>query len=109
MHLLHCSLLSIAAVFLSTICLVGEPLAQSLPNGERFAPVTKLPSHAELPDPLMMLDGRRVTSREQWILRHDVPADPKAYEYYLRGNQFSHDSKQWAAARNSPARRRGWS
>jgi DNA-binding winged helix-turn-helix (wHTH) protein/tetratricopeptide (TPR) repeat protein len=41
-----------------------------------------------------------LTSREQRILRHDVPADSKAYEYYLRGNQFSHDSKQWAAARD---------
>src|SRR5215831_5209606 len=41
-----------------------------------------------------------LTSREQRILRHDVPADPKAYEYYLRGNQFSHDSKQWDAARD---------
>src|SRR6266849_1870953 len=30
----------------------------------------------------------QLTSREQRILRHDVPADPKAYEYYLRGNQF---------------------
>ena len=34
------------------------------------------------------------------MLRLDVPADPKAYEYYLRGNQFSHDSKQWGAARD---------
>src|SRR5712691_2150172 len=42
----------------------------------------------------------QLTPREQRILRHDVPADPKAYEYYLRGNQFSHDSKQWAAARD---------
>jgi DNA-binding winged helix-turn-helix (wHTH) protein/tetratricopeptide (TPR) repeat protein len=42
----------------------------------------------------------QLTSREQWILRQDVPADPKAYEYYLRGNQFSHDSKQWGAARD---------
>ncbi|HKA00361.1 MAG TPA: winged helix-turn-helix domain-containing protein [Candidatus Solibacter sp.] len=42
----------------------------------------------------------QLTSREQRILRHDVPADPKAYEYYLRGNQFSHDSKQWATARD---------
>src|SRR5215831_5954217 len=42
----------------------------------------------------------QLASREQRILRHDVPADPKAYEYYLRGNQFSHDSKQWAAARD---------
>jgi eukaryotic-like serine/threonine-protein kinase len=42
----------------------------------------------------------QLTSHERRILRHDVPADPKAYEYYLRGNQFSHDSKQWAAARD---------
>lgn len=39
-----------------------------------------------------------LTAREQRILRQDVPSDSKAYEYYLRGNQFSHDSKQWAAA-----------
>ena len=39
-----------------------------------------------------------LTAREQRILRQDVPSDPKAYEYYLRGNQFSHDPKQWAAA-----------
>jgi len=42
----------------------------------------------------------QLTSREQRVLRHDVPANPKAYEYYLRGNQFSHDSKQWPAARD---------
>ena len=42
----------------------------------------------------------QLTSHEQRILRQDVPADPKAYEYYLRGNQFSQDPKQWAAARD---------
>lgn len=41
-----------------------------------------------------------LTAREQKILRQDVPADAKAYEYYLRGNQFSRDPKQWAAARD---------
>jgi TolB-like protein len=41
-----------------------------------------------------------LTAREQRILRQDVPANAKAYEYYLRGNQFSHDPKQWAAARD---------
>lgn len=41
-----------------------------------------------------------LTAREQKILRQDVPANTKAYEYYLRGNQFSNDSKQWAAARD---------
>jgi TolB-like protein len=41
-----------------------------------------------------------LTAREQRMLKQDVPADAKAYEYYLRGNQFSHDAKQWAAARD---------
>ena len=39
-----------------------------------------------------------LSAREQRILRQDVPANPKAYEYYLRGNQFSHDPKQWSSA-----------
>jgi DNA-binding winged helix-turn-helix (wHTH) protein/tetratricopeptide (TPR) repeat protein len=42
----------------------------------------------------------RLSATEQRILRQDVPSSPKAYEYYLRGNQFSNDSKQWAAARD---------
>jgi len=42
----------------------------------------------------------QLTSREQRILRQDIPADPKAYEYYLRGNHFSHDPKQWGTARD---------
>ena len=41
-----------------------------------------------------------LTAREQRILRQDVPSDPKAYEYYLRANQFSHDPKQWGSARD---------
>src|SRR5205823_5760427 len=40
----------------------------------------------------------QLTNREQRTLRQDVPSDPKAYEYYLRGNQVSQDSKQWGAA-----------
>jgi DNA-binding winged helix-turn-helix (wHTH) protein/tetratricopeptide (TPR) repeat protein len=54
----------------------------------------------ELTECLLDALSLQLTSREQRILRHDVPADPKAYEYYLRGNQFSHDSKQWGAARD---------
>jgi DNA-binding winged helix-turn-helix (wHTH) protein len=41
-----------------------------------------------------------LTAREQRILRQDVPSSAKAYEYHLRGNQFSQDPKQWAAARD---------
>lgn len=41
----------------------------------------------------------RLTAGEQRILKRDVPASSQAYEYYLRGNQFSNDPKQWASAR----------
>src|SRR5579863_6172127 len=42
----------------------------------------------------------QLTAPEKRMLRQDVPADAKAYEYYLRGNQFSRDAKQWNAARD---------
>src|SRR4029077_4377556 len=54
----------------------------------------------ELTECMLEALALQLTSHEQRILPHDVPADPRAYEYYLRGNQFSHDSKQWAAARD---------
>src|SRR4029453_5400584 len=30
----------------------------------------------------------------------DVPSNPAAYEYFLRGNQLSHDASQWSVARD---------
>jgi DNA-binding winged helix-turn-helix (wHTH) protein/tetratricopeptide (TPR) repeat protein len=54
----------------------------------------------ELTERLVNALSLPLTAREQRSLRQDVPSDPKAYEYYLRGNQFSHDSKQWSAARD---------
>src|SRR5262249_29871775 len=41
-----------------------------------------------------------LTSREQQMLKRDVPASAAAYEYFLRGNQLSYDSKQWSVARD---------
>jgi TolB-like protein len=41
-----------------------------------------------------------LTAQEQHMLRRDVPANPKAYEFFLRGNQLSYDSKQWGVARD---------
>ncbi len=41
-----------------------------------------------------------LTTGEQKTLYRDVPASAKAYEFYLRGNQLSYDSKQWALARD---------
>jgi DNA-binding winged helix-turn-helix (wHTH) protein len=39
-----------------------------------------------------------LTNHEQQMLQRDVPASAKAYEYFLRGNQLSYDSKQWSIA-----------
>jgi len=41
-----------------------------------------------------------LTAREQQLLQRDVPANAKAYEYFLRGNQLSYDPKQYAVARD---------
>lgn len=41
-----------------------------------------------------------LTAREHRMLRHDVPATPRAYEFYLRANPLSLDSATWEAARD---------
>lgn len=41
-----------------------------------------------------------LTAREHRMLKRDVPANARAYEFYLRGNQLSHDAKQWKVARD---------
>lgn len=41
-----------------------------------------------------------LTSGERQMLQRDVPSSPRGYEYFLRGNQLSYDSKQWAIARD---------
>jgi tetratricopeptide (TPR) repeat protein len=34
------------------------------------------------------------------MLQRDVPSNPAAYEFFLRGNQLSHDANQWTLARD---------
>ena len=41
-----------------------------------------------------------LTAREQKMLRHDVPATARAYEFYLRANQLSIDLKSCTVARD---------
>src|SRR4029453_17380818 len=41
-----------------------------------------------------------LTNHEQQVLRRDLPSNPAAYEYFLRGNQLSHDGNQWSVARD---------
>jgi serine/threonine protein kinase/tetratricopeptide (TPR) repeat protein len=42
-----------------------------------------------------------LSSREQRMLRRDVPASAEAYAHYLRGNRLSAVSSQWQLARES--------
>jgi non-specific serine/threonine protein kinase len=39
-----------------------------------------------------------LTAREHRLLKQDVPASPKAYEFYLRANQLALDSSSWELA-----------
>jgi serine/threonine protein kinase/tetratricopeptide (TPR) repeat protein len=41
-----------------------------------------------------------LTARDHRMLRHDVPASAKAYEFYLRANQLALDARHWLVARD---------
>lgn len=41
-----------------------------------------------------------LTNREQQMLRRDVPSNPAAYEYFLRGNELCREAGQWSVARD---------
>jgi serine/threonine protein kinase len=40
-----------------------------------------------------------LTARDHRLLKHDVPASAKAYEFYLRANQLAYEAKHWTLAR----------
>ena len=39
-----------------------------------------------------------LTTRERRQLKRDVPASPRGYEYFLRANEMSRESRQWPTA-----------
>jgi len=41
-----------------------------------------------------------LSARERKLLRHDVPATARAYEFYLKANQLALDPDSWGVARN---------
>jgi len=49
-----------------------------------FPDVSKLPSHKELPDPLTMFNGDRVTTHDQWV-RERRPELKALFQYYMYG------------------------
>ena len=40
-----------------------------------------------------------LSARDERILKRDVPATAKAYEFYLRANQIAYEAKNWSVAR----------
>ena len=49
-----------------------------------FPEPSKLPAQTALPDPLVMLDGRPVTSRTQWV-KERRPELKALFEHYMYG------------------------
>ena len=41
-----------------------------------------------------------LSARDSQVLKHDVPATAKAYEFYLRANQLAYEARNWTVARD---------
>lgn len=59
-------------------------LGFSLARAEEFPDVAALPAHHELPDPLVMFNGERVSTKEQWVNRRR-PELTALFQHYMYG------------------------
>lgn len=59
-------------------------LASNLIAAEPFPTVEKLPSRPEMPDPLVMLDGSRVKTADDWFLKRR-PELKALFQHYMYG------------------------
>jgi dienelactone hydrolase len=64
------------------VALLLSPLAAA--SGADFPPVDQLPINPELPDPLVMMDGSRVTTKEQWVTKRR-PELKALFQHYMYG------------------------
>lgn len=71
------------AVGLLVLCAAFIP-ARFLMAQTQFPAVDKLPSHPELPDPLVMFNGERVTSKQQWTTKRR-PELKALFQHYMYG------------------------
>ena len=77
-----------------------RPARSSGPTRRRRRSATSFSVQDELTQLIVDSLSLPLTAREQRMLRRDVPASTKAYEFFLRGNQLSYDAKQWGVARD---------
>src|SRR5262249_21241328 len=64
------------------LLLLGTPMTRAAD----FPPPEKLPPHPGLPDPLLMFDGSRVTTKEQWRAKRR-PELKALFQHYMYGQQ----------------------
>jgi hypothetical protein len=65
--------------------LCGASLATALnARADDFPDVDKLPSVKELPDPLLMFDGKQITTKQQWIAARK-PELKALFQHYMYG------------------------
>src|SRR6185503_1960185 len=78
----------VVLIFANVLALQLEFAAQSaLPGAHSITDLPKpadLPMQASLPDPLVMLDGRKVTTREMWKSERR-PELIRLFQYYMYG------------------------
>lgn len=77
-----------ASLLLMSLCIPTSSIAllaaEGAPARQAFPEVSQLPAVRELPDPLVMFDGRRVMSPEQW--RSERRPELKAlFQHYMYG------------------------
>src|SRR5689334_19842048 len=56
----------------------------NLPAADNFPEPAKIPSQTGLPDPLVMMNGERVTTREQWVQQRR-PELKALFQHYMYG------------------------
>jgi hypothetical protein len=66
----------------AALTLLGAAVARA--EVAQFPDVSKLPSHPDLPDPLIMFNGEKVTTREQWVEKRR-PELKELFQYYMYG------------------------
>ena len=79
-------------------CLFGLAVAFGLESAALaadFPEVAKLPARPELPDPLVMLDGAKVTTKEQWVEKRR-PELKELFQHYMYG-YFAPRPKRWSS------------
>ena len=74
---------SLAQSLLCCVLVLGGILTAS--TAPSFPEVSQLPIRTDLPDPLVMLDGRRVTTREQWVEQRR-PELKALFAHYMYGH-----------------------